>query len=157
MSDEIQTNVEVVDEMENMYLNVNVGNEVYGIEIRYVLQIMGMQDITEMPEMSTFMKGYINIRGNVIPVVSMRIRFGKPEEEYNDRTCIVVVQIGEREIGLIVDAIRETITIDPSEISPQPATSVESAIPYVKGVAHLSGNATAVIIDIQKLFENNSF
>jgi purine-binding chemotaxis protein CheW len=142
-------------EMEDMYLNFSVGKELYGIEIQYILQIIGMQEITEMPEMPYGMKGFINLRGSVIPVVSMRTRFGKNDEEYHDRTCIVVVQVGEKQIGLIVDAIQETITIDPENISPQPTTGEE--ISYIRGIAHLSSNRTAVIICIQKLFADSNY
>ncbi len=141
-----------IDEMENMYLNFNVGSEIYGVEVRYVLQIIGMQEISEMPDMPPSMKGYINLRGSVIPVVSMRLRFGKTEDEYTDRTCIVVVTVGEREIGLIVDAIQETITIEPENISSQPTTGESGSIPYVEGIARLPDNRTAVLIHAQKLF-----
>lgn len=145
------------DEMENMYLNFNVGNEVYGIQIRYVIQIIGMQKITEMPEMPHGMKGFINLRGNVIPVFSMRLRFGKTENEYSDRTCIVVVQVGDKEIGLIVDAIQETITIEPESISPLPGTGDGMDTPYVIGVARLPNDRVAVLIHVNRLFKGQGF
>lgn len=144
-----------IGEMENMYLNVDIGGDVYGIEIRYVLQIIGIQKINEMPEMPMYMCGFISFRDSVIPVASMRMRFGKPEEEYTDRTCIVVTQVGDRQIGLIVDGIRETLTIEPESISPQPTTGGDN--PYVIGVARLGGGNTAVLIDIRKLFADNLF
>lgn len=144
------------DEMENMYLNFIVGNELYGVEIRYVLQIIGMQEISEMPDMPPGMKGYINLRGNVIPVVSMRLRFGKAEEEYTDRSCIVVVTVGDQEIGLIVDTIQETITIEPEHISPQPTTGGQGGVPYIMGIARLPDDQTAVLIHAQKLFSDES-
>lgn len=142
----------MTDEMENMYLNFYVAQEVYGVEIRYVLQIVGMQDINAMPEMPMYMKGFINLRGNVIPVVSMRERFGKMEEEYNERTCIVIVSVGDREIGLIVDAIKETITIEPNRISPQPSTAQSADTAYIIGIAQLGGNNVSILLDAQKLF-----
>lgn len=143
------------DEMKNMYLNVTVGEEIYGIEIRHVLQIIGMQQINEMPEMPMYMRGFITLRNEVIPVASMRMRFGMPEEEYSDRTCIVVTHVGDRQIGLIVDGIKETLTIDPENISPQPTTGASN--PYVTGVAQLGNKQTAILIEIQNLFENNLF
>lgn len=145
------------DEMENMYLNFNVGNEIYGIEIRYVIQIIGMQEITEMPEMPPSMKGFISLRGNVIPVVSMRSRFGKAECTYSDRTCIVVVQVGKKEIGLIVDAIQETITIDPDSISSPPATGESVNNSYIMGVARLPNERSAVLIRVNRLFAGQEF
>ncbi len=141
------------DEMENMYLNFIVGGDVYGIDIRYVIQIVGMQEVRAMPDTPHGMKGYINLRGRVIPVVSMRLRFGKMEEEYSDRNCIVVVMVGEREMGVIVDAIQETIIIGPEKISPQPTVGKSEEVPYVKGVAQLPNDRTAVLIHVQKLFD----
>lgn len=145
------------EEMKNMYLNFIVGNEVYGIEIQYVIQIIGMQEITEMPEMPPGMKGFINLRGNVIPVVSMRARFAKAEAEYSDRTCIVVVQVGDKEIGLIVDAIEETITIEPENISPPPDTGDGSLSSYIMGIARLPEDQTAILVYVQKLFTVSVF
>ena len=145
-----------MDEMENMYLNVYIGQEVYGIEIRYVLQILGLPEINAMPEMPLYMKGFINLRGNVIPVVSMRERFGQFEEAYTERTCVVIVQVGSREIGLIVDAIKETITIEPEKISPQPTTT-STGNAYILGIAQLGGSDVSRLIDVQKLFDVGAF
>jgi purine-binding chemotaxis protein CheW len=145
-----------MDEMENMYLNVYIGQEVYGIEIRYVLQILGLPEINAMPEMPLYMKGFINLRGNVIPVVSMRERFGQFEETYTERTCVVIVQVGSREIGLIVDAIKETITIEPEKISPQPTTT-SAGNAYILGIAQLGGTDVSRLIDVQKLFDVGAF
>lgn len=150
-------NGEMIDEMENMYLNFYVGKGVYGVEIRYVLQIVGLQEINAMPEMPMYMKGFINMRGNVIPVVSMKERFGQGEDEYNERTCIVIVQVGNREIGLIVDAIKETITIEPDKISPQPSTTQGVDNAYIVGIAQLGAGNVSILIDVQKLFGDYTF
>lgn len=147
----------MTDEMKNMYLNFYVGKGVYGVEIRYVLQIVGLQEINEMPEMPMYMKGFINLRGNVIPVVSMRERFGQFDDPYTERTCIVIVQVGEREIGLIVDAIKETITIEPEKISPQPTTNQGADTAYIIGIAQLAAGAVSILIDVQKLFGGYTF
>ena len=147
----------MTDEMENMYLNFSVGTEVYGVEIRHVLQIIGMQEITEIPEAQMYMKGIINLRGVITPVFSMRQRFGKMEEDYTERTCIIVVTVGEKQIGLIVDAIQETTTIDPEYISPQPSAGTGSENPYIKGIARLPGDRIVVLVHAQKLFSTDSF
>ncbi len=148
----IDSNDNMTQEMENMFLNFFVGNEVYGVEIRYVLQIVGMQDINPMPEMPPYMKGFINLRGSVIPIVSMRERFGQMDEPYTDRHCIVIVGVGNREIGLIVDAIKETITIEPDRISPQPSTSEVGDNSFVIGIAQLGAGQVSILISAQKLF-----
>lgn len=145
------------DEINNMYLNFYVGEGVYGVAIRHVLQILNMQEINPMPEMPAYMKGFINLRGNVIPVVSMRERFGQFDESYTDRTCIIIVQVGDREIGLIVDAIKETLTIEPENVCPQPTTSQNSENVYIIGIAKLGGGQVSILIDSQKLFSNYEF
>lgn len=158
MSDEIRAldNTEN-NEIDNMYLNFYVGEGIYGVGIRYVLQILNMQDINPMPEMPAYMKGFINLRGNVIPVVSMRERFNQFDEPYTDRTCIIVVQVGGREIGLIVDAIKETLTIEPENICPQPTTSQNSENIYIIGIAKLDGGTVSILIDAQKLFGSDYY
>jgi purine-binding chemotaxis protein CheW len=144
------TNV-LTDEMENMYLNFCLDDSTYSIEIRYVQQIVGMQEINEMPEMPMYMKGFINLRGEIIPVISMRVRFMKSEIEYTDRTCIIVTHCGDHKTGLIVDAIKETLTIEPEDIAPPPSGGA-NASPYVSGVAKLE-SGTSVMIDLRRLFD----
>lgn len=156
MNETAITDKQAADEMKDMYLNFNVSNEIYSVDIRYVLQIVGMQEIREMPEMAHYMKGYINLRGSVVPVVSLRLRFGIIETDFTNRTCIIVVQVGEREIGLIVDAIEETLTVEPEDISPQPVTGEAEANPYITGIAKLKNNQTSVIINLQQLFLNHT-
>lgn len=161
MKSNVDNQIEEVleDGMENMYLTFMVGEEIYGVEIRHVLQIIGMQEISQMPEMPAYMKGYIDLRGKIIPVVSIRLRFGLSEIEYNDRNCIIVVNVGEKYIGLIVDSIRETLSIEPSQISEQPSMSKEPFNPFIMGVARIGTKdiTTAVIIDIQRLFDVSAF
>jgi purine-binding chemotaxis protein CheW len=142
----------VTHEMENMYLNFIVGNEIYGIEIRYVLQIVGMQKINEMPEMEYSLKGYIDLRGSIIPVYSMHIRFGKPEPDYSERTCIIIVMIDDKQIGLIVDGIEETTIIEPNIVSPTPSASETDTKPYIKGVARLAEEHNVVLLHAEYLF-----
>src|SRR3972149_6846013 len=97
------------DIQENKFLTFLIGEEYYGVGIEYVIEIIRMIKITPMPEMFNFIKGVVNLRGKVIPVMDVRLRFGLKESEYDDRTCIIVVSIGELEIGLIVDTVSEVI------------------------------------------------
>lgn len=144
------------DKTENLYLNFKVEDQTYGIEIKYVLQIIKMQKITKIPEMPPEMKGFINLRGKMIPVISMRLRFGKVEDSYTNRTCIVVVLVNEKEVGLVVDAICETITIEPENISPLPSlTGCDETAYYIMGVAHLEDSCTAILIDVKEMFNEH--
>lgn len=142
------------DGMENIYLNLCVGQGIYGLEIRYVLQIVGMQEISAMPEMPMYMKGLINLRGSIIPVMSMRERFGLYDDApYSERTCIVIVQVGDDRIGLMVDAIEETTAIMPNQISPRPRGLLGASSEYMIGVAQFGAGNKSVLIDVQKLFD----
>ena len=95
------------DTQEGKYLSFRIGGEVYGIEIRHVTEIVGIQKITEVPDMPQYMKGVINLRGNVIPVVDVRLRFHMQPRDYDDRTCVIVVNINDASIGLVVDSVKE--------------------------------------------------
>jgi purine-binding chemotaxis protein CheW len=145
-------NIDLTDETGNMYLDFIVGKEVYGIEVRYVLQIVGMREINEMPEMPQFMKGFITLRGSVIPVYSLHARFNKAEPVYTERTCIIVTVIDDTQVGLIVDAIQETITIEPDSISPPPGIGNNGSNPYIKGVAQIQDGKIVILLDAPKFF-----
>jgi purine-binding chemotaxis protein CheW len=138
--------------MENMYLTFTVGAESYGVEIRHVIQIISIQQaITQMPEMPAEMQGFINLRGEIIPVFSLRARFGKDEREADERSCIIIVDVRGTHIGLIVDGIRETVTIEPEYISrPDNAGSAE----YISGIARTGQREETVVIliDLPTLF-----
>lgn len=144
----------ISDDMENMYLTFNVGDVGYGIEIRYVQQIINMTKINVMPDMLPYMKGFITLRGTIVPVVSMRLRFNLEEIPYNDRTCIIVVSVGDKQVGLIVDEICETITIEPEFIAPSPASG-NNAVPYIIGIARINADmeneSTEILIDATEL------
>jgi len=114
-----------------------------------------MQDITQMPDMPHEMKGFINLRGSVIPVVSLRIKFDKPEVECNDRTCIIIIQLEGRDIGLIVDAINETIAIESEQISQAPSLNDKCENAYVDGIARLDDGNMVLLLDAEKLFAND--
>ncbi len=143
-------NQPAASEMENMYLNFYLDEETFGIEICHVIQIVGLQKITKMPDMPQYMLGYIELRGDVISVASLRTRFGKSEIEYTDRTCIIIINDGTRDVGIVVDAIKETLTIEPGQISPPP-TSTYAPTPYMIGVARLGEGETSILIDVTKL------
>ena len=88
----------------------------YAIDIKYVVEIIGMQPITQIPKIPEYIKGVINIRGKVVPVMSVRKKFQLEEIEYNERTCIIVVELNDISVGLIVDGVSEVLTVDIGEI-----------------------------------------
>lgn len=111
-----------------------------------------MQEITEIPEFPSYAKGIINLRGEIIPVVDMRLRMGKLETEYSERTCIIVTSIREHYIGLVVDQVDEVTDIDNSIISPPP-TVMGAGNSYLTGIGKLT-NKIVLLMDTKKLLGN---
>lgn len=141
------------DTQKNKFLTFSIGKEFYGMEIMYVTEIIGIQAITEVPELPEYIKGIINLRGKIIPVMDVRLRFKKEPREYNDRTCIIVVDIKEMSIGLIVDSVSEVISIPEQEIVPPPEFN-KSSNGYIKGIGKV-GNEVKLIIDCNKLLNDD--
>lgn len=110
----------IEDSQRNKYLTFNLSQESYGIEISYVTEIVGLQPVTSVPELPDFIIGIINLRGNIIPVMDARLRFKKEAIEYNDRTCIIVIQVRNISIGIIVDSVAEVMDISEEQIDPPP-------------------------------------
>lgn len=140
---------QIEDTQKGKFLTFCLGNEFYGIEIKYVTEIIGLQPITEIPEMPEYIKGIINLRGKIIPVMDVRLRFRKPFREYNDRTCIVVIEIRDVSIGLIVDTVSEVISIPDGEIVDPPNMAKEGN-KYIKGIGKV-GSDVKLLLDSDKL------
>lgn len=129
---------EIEDTQEGLYLTFFIGEEVFGIGIEYVKEIIGIQPITRIPEFPDHIKGVINLRGKIIPVMDVRLRFKKPEQPYDTRTCIIVVDIFSNSIGLIVDRVAEVIAIPESEIAAPPEINRQAGS-YIKGFGKVGG------------------
>ncbi len=106
----------IEDTQEGKYLTFILGNETFGIQIRYVTEIIGIQRITPVPDMPNYVRGVINLRGKVIPVMDVRLRFRMEGRNYDERTCIVVIDVRETVVGLIVDTIQEVLEIPAQNI-----------------------------------------
>lgn len=119
-----QASLQKVDQRAGKYLTFGLGHEEFAIQVLRVREIMGVQEITAVPQMPGHVKGVINLRGKVIPVLDLRLKFGLPEIEYTQRTCIIVAQIqsdaGSLLIGVIVDAVSEVLTLQSGEIEDTP-------------------------------------
>ena len=141
------------DTQKGKFLTFSMGNEMYGIEIRYVTEIIGIQPITEVPELPEYVKGIVNLRGKIIPVMDVRLRFKKPFREYNDRTCIVVIDTNDVSIGLIVDSVSEVLAIKDEEIVPPPDINKERH-KYIKGIGKV-GSEVKLLLDCEKLLNDD--
>ena len=112
------------DERAGKYLTFVIGKEEFGVAVLKVREIMGIQDITAVPQTPPYLKGVINLRGKVIPVIDLRLKFGLPSIDYTQRTCIIVVQVktGNTSIlmGIVVDEVSEVLTMAPGDIEDTP-------------------------------------
>ncbi|WP_186431392.1 chemotaxis protein CheW [Clostridium sp. BSD9I1] len=142
------------DTQKNRYLTFSLGKETYGIEIKYVTEIIGLQVITEIPELPKYIKGIINLRGKVIPVMDIRLRFKKEALEYNDRTCVIVVDINDISIGLIVDSVAEVLTIPEVDIVEPPQMKKGFNNRYIKSIGKV-GESVKLLLDCEKLLNED--
>lgn len=142
------------DTQKGKFLTFMVGKEEYGIEIKYVTEIIGgMQTITEVPEVPYYVKGIINLRGTIIPVVDVNLRFKKEARDYDDRTCIIVIDIYDLSVGLIVDHVAEVVAIADEEIAPPPDLRTGFRNNYIKGIGK-AGQEVKMILDCQRLLSH---
>lgn len=138
------------DTLENRYLTFTLEQEVYGVEIRYVTEIVGIQPITELPDTPGYLRGVINLRGKVIPVIEVRTRFGLEHRDYDDRTCIIVVNIRSTSVGLIVDRVAEVIEIPEDMIQEPPHVEMGVANQYISGLGR-SEDSVKILLDLDVL------
>ncbi len=136
------------------YLVFQLGREEFGIRVLKVREIMGVQDITAVPQTPAHVKGVINLRGKVIPVVDLRLKFGLPEQEYTQRTCIIVVQVqaGGTPVlmGIVVDGVAEVLNLAETDIEDTPDFGQGVATPYLLGMAKIKGKVK-ILLEIDQV------
>lgn len=143
-----ETDDEIQD---NKFLMCRIGGESYGIDIQHVTDIIELQKITEVPDMPDYVRGVINLRGNVIPVIDMRLRFGMESKEYDDRTVITVVKIKDYSIGFIVDTATEVQDIPEKNIDPPPSFKESGERnKYISGLGKID-DQVIILLDMEKL------
>jgi purine-binding chemotaxis protein CheW len=141
-------------EMEGKYLTFSLAREDYGLEILKVREIIGMMEITAIPQTPPFVKGVINLRGRVIPVLDLRLKFEMPGAAYGERTCIIVVDAqsgqGVAQVGLVVDAVSEVLNVTGEDVEPPPAFGARNNDGYILGLAKTKG-AIKILLDIDRV------
>jgi purine-binding chemotaxis protein CheW len=139
---------------EGKYLTFTLAEEEYGIGILKIKEIIGMMPITSVPRTPEFVKGVINLRGKVIPVIDLRLRFGMEELEYTERTCIIVVEIDGQTgiilIGIVVDAVSEVLNIKNEDVEETPAFGANLDTQYILGMAKMEGGVK-ILLDIDQV------
>jgi purine-binding chemotaxis protein CheW len=143
-----------VDERAGKYLTFRLGPEEFGVRVDKVREIMGVQEITSVPQTPGYLKGVINLRGKVIPVVDLRLKFGLEAIEYTQRTCIIVVQVrgeaGTIQVGLVVDTVSEVLNLAGADIENTPDFGAQVSTPYILGMAKVKGKVK-ILLDIDRV------
>ena len=145
LSDEIDE-----DTQKDKYLSFYIGKECYGIGIRYVKEIIVMQEITKVPDMPKSIIGVINLRGNVISIIDFRKFFNLEYRDYDDRTSIIVVDVGGNPIGLVVDTVNEVLDIQEKDIDPPPRTHSGVGSKYINGIGKI-GKEVRILLNIENV------
>ncbi len=147
MSDQ---NIMDTTSIDGKILDFSIEDQVYGIEIENVIEIIGVQPVTIVPKIPSYVKGIINLRGKIIPVMDVRTRFGKLEREYDERTCFIVIENDDISVGLIVDRVLEVINTSEKNITPVPDFNTVNSNQFVKNIVRIDGRVT-LILDAVKL------
>lgn len=146
--------VKAMADREGKYLTFSMADEEYGIGILKIKEIIGMMPVTTVPQTPGFVKGVINLRGKVIPVVDLRLRFGMASIDYTERTCIIVVEIagpsGTVMIGIVVDSVSEVLNIKSEDIEDTPTFGAKLNTDYILGMAKMEGGVK-ILLDIDRV------
>ncbi|MCA9061698.1 MAG: purine-binding chemotaxis protein CheW [Planctomycetaceae bacterium] len=134
----------------NQYLTFMLQNEQFGIDILRVQEIKGYTRVTPIPNMPRFIKGAMNLRGTVVPIVDLRCKFSMPESDYNQFTVIIVVNVGTKILGLVVDAVSDVLNVSDDDIDATPDLGGSVDTSFIKGMAK-SGEQLITLLDIEQL------
>jgi len=154
LAETMDQSVKAMHDREGKYLTFTLDNEEYGIGILKIKEIIGMMPITTIPQTPDFVKGVINLRGKVIPVMDLRLRFGMEAMDYTERTCIIVVEIegqsGTVMIGIVVDSVSEVLNINGKDIEDTPTFGSRLDTDYILGMAKMEGGVK-ILLDIDRV------
>jgi purine-binding chemotaxis protein CheW len=158
VDEKIDQAVRAMGDKEGKYLTFTLAEEEYGIGILKIKEIIGMLPITSVPQTPEFVKGVINLRGKVIPVMDLRLRFGMPSIDYTERTCIIVVEIGGQAgtilVGIVVDAVSEVLNIKGDDIEKTPIFGTKLNTDYILGMAKMEGGVK-ILLDIDQVLSGD--
>ncbi len=135
---------------EGKFLTFVLSKEEYGVEILKVREIMGIMEITPVPQTSDYMKGVINLRGKVIPIIDLRLKFAMPEVEHTKETCIIVAEVGATQVGVIVDSVSEVTDIKGEDIEDAPNFGQEIDTNFIMGLGKMK-EKIIILLDIEKV------
>lgn len=150
-----------VSGLEGKYLTFSLGNEEYGVGILKVREIIGLMEITAVPHTPAYIRGVINLRGRVIPVLELRLKFSMERQPYNERTCVIVVEVqGKTEaiqVGMLVDSVSEVLNINAEEIEPPPCFGGNDvATDNILGMGKIKGKVK-ILLDVDRVINEGDF
>ncbi|HID98245.1 MAG TPA: purine-binding chemotaxis protein CheW [Thermodesulfobacteriaceae bacterium] len=156
----METSMKEPNSLSGKYLSLTLAEEVYGLAILKVREIISLLDITAVPQTPLFVKGVINLRGKVIPIVDLRLRFGMPEKQYDDLTCIVVVETDltdvQAQVGLIVDTVSDVLNITAEQIETAPACGTGLDTDYILGIGKVK-EQIIILLDIDRVLKDEDW
>jgi len=138
------------------YLTFVLSGEEYGLEILRVKEIIGLMEITNVPRMPEFVRGVINLRGKVIPVIDLRLKFGMEMTEDTQETCIIVVDLDDVLMGVVVDKVSEVLDIAESDIEPPPSFGVDLDTKFILGIGKVKGKVV-ILLDIGRVLKDDTY
>lgn len=145
---------ESLDELRGRFLTFYIDDTLYSIELCHIIEIISIQPTTYVPGLPEYFKGIINLRGKVVPVIDVRLKFGQPLREYDDKTCIIIVTIHEMQVGLIVDRVAEVVSIEAERRNLPPAAGKTNGSRYLSFIAK-TGDKVILNIDCEKFFQSD--
>jgi purine-binding chemotaxis protein CheW len=143
------------DELAGRYLTFMLGENTYGVELMKVIDIITIQAITSVPYVPEYVKGVINLRGKIIPVIDMRIKFGLPPVGYDDRTCIIVIEMDRIQVGMIVDTVSEVLTLNTESLTLIPEFDRYNNNKYLSSIGRV-GEKLVMNLNCHKIFVEDS-
>ena len=153
---ELDAKKEVMKDVEGKYLTFVLSDEEYGLEILKVREIISVMEITPVPQTPDFIKGVINLRGKVIPVFDLRLKFGMPEKSYTKETCTIVVDVRGLLMGIVVDTVSEVLDIAESDIEPPPAFGSTIKTDFILGMGKIKGEIK-ILLSIDRVLSSEEF
>ena len=151
---EFANDLYIDDTTKDQYLTFEIGGEDYGVSISDIKEIISICPITLVPETPSYVEGIINLRGDIIPVISVRKRFNKPTKEYGSQTCIVVVEHNSFTIGLIVDSVKEVMYIDSANVLPPPSAKLSQYNQFVRNIGKVD-DGVKLLLDLEKFLNQD--
>ncbi len=145
--DEMKEYVSAKEPVEStQYIVIRLGEEQFGIDIRYIDNIVKMQNITRVPKVPDYLKGVINLRGEVIPVMSLRMKMGLPEDEYVRSTRIIILKLEQQgNVGIIVDEVKEVVTLESTQVDKMSYDTKEGTVNFINGVGKRNGELISLL------------